>query len=116
MAIAAVEDVKDPHDEQEVEHGRRVITRSFLVVALRCTLQYIVLPFVLPFLGVSGRLSIWLSAALEIFALGLMAFNVRRLWHTSWRWRYIGLSVLTGSIILIMLTIDVLMLLGRYPG
>jgi len=111
MSTAIVDQAVDPHDEKEVEHGQRVLTRSVMVVALRCTLQYIVLPFMLPLLGVSSRLSIWLSGALELFALGLMAFNVRRLWNTSWRWRYIGLSTLTGSFLLIMLYIDLMTLL-----
>ena len=103
----------DARDEREVEHGRRVLTRSVAVVALRCTLQYVILPFVLPFIGLSGAVSIWLSTALELFALGMMAFNVRRLWPTSWRWRYIGLSTLTGSFLLIMLYVDISALLQR---
>ncbi len=111
MSTVVVDQAVDPHDEQEVEHGRRVLTRSVMVVALRCTLQYVVLPFVLPLIGLSGAVSVWLSMALELFALGMMTFNVRRLWNTSWRWRYIALSTLTGSFLLIMLYIDISALL-----
>ena len=84
-----------------------------MVVAIRCTLQYVMLPFVLPLIGVSSRLSIWLSGALELFALGFMIYNVRRLWNTSWRWRYIGLSTLTASVLLFFLYEDVTALLTR---
>ena len=114
MSTAVVENAVDPHDEhdeKEIEHGQRVLTRSVMVVALRCTLQYILLPFVLPLIGLSGAVSVWLGMALELFALGMMAFNVRRLWNTSWRWRYIGLSTLTGTFLLIMLYIDIATLL-----
>lgn len=101
----------DPHDEKEIEHGQRVLSSSVMVVAIRCTLQYVALPFVLPLIGVSSRVSIWLSGALELFALGFMAYNVRRLWNTSWRWRYIGLSALTASVLLFFLYEDVVALL-----
>ena len=40
-----------------------------------------------------------------------MTYNIRRLWKTSWRWRYIGLCALTGSFLLLMLYIDVTELL-----
>jgi hypothetical protein len=105
------EELLESPDEKEIEHGRRVLSSSVMVVAIRCTLQYVVLPFLLPLIGLSGRVSIWLSMALELFALGMMVFNVRRLWRTSWRWKYIGLSALTSTFLLIMLYIDVTELL-----
>ncbi len=110
---AVVDELIESPDEKEIEHGRRVLSSSVMVVAIRCTLQYVVLPFLLPLIGLSGAVSIWLSMALELFALGMMVYNVRRLWRTSWRWRYIGLSTLTASFLLIMLYIDVTTLLGR---
>ena len=111
MATTVVDEVKDPHDEQEVEHGRRVLTRSVMVVALRCTLQYIVLPFVLPFFGLGGRFTIWISAGLELLALFMVTYNIRRLWNTSWRWGYLALSTVTVTAIGLFLYQDVRALL-----
>lgn len=99
-------------EEGDIVHGQRVLGSSLAIVAIRCTLQYVILPFVLPLLGFSGQLSLWLSAALEIFALGMMVYNVRRLWRTSWRWRYLGLSVLMGSMLLMFLILDLQALFG----
>jgi len=80
-------------------------------VAVRCTLQYIVLPFALPLFGVSGSLSIVISLALSLFALGLMAYNVIQLWPTSWRWRYLGLSAVMMLIIGLFVALDIRALL-----
>ena len=113
MTSVAAEELIETPDEKEIEHGRRVLSSSVVVVAIRCTLQYVVLPFLLPLVGLSGAVSVWLSMGLELFALGMMVFNVRRLWRTSWRWKYIGLSTLTASFLLIMLYIDITTLLGR---
>jgi hypothetical protein len=98
--------------DPDIEAGRRVLGGSMVVVAIRCTLQYVVLPFVLPFLGVGTQVSLWLSAALEVFALGLMVYNVRRLWRTSWRWRYLGLSLVMGAVLVMFLVLDLQALFG----
>jgi hypothetical protein len=98
--------------DPDVEVGRRVLGGSMVIVAIRCTLQYVVLPFVLPLLGIGTQVSLWLSSALEVFALGMMVYNVRRLWRTSWRWRYLGLSLLMGSVLVMFLIIDLQALFG----
>jgi hypothetical protein len=90
----------------DVKRGDRIVGGSIVFVAIRCTLQYVVLPFILPFFGLHGSLSIAISAALELVALAMIIYNIQRLWHTSWRWRYVGLSTFTVTIILIFLYYD----------
>jgi len=114
MSAVATDQTDTPVEEldPDVEVGRRVLGGSMVVVAIRCTLQYVVLPFVLPFLGVGAQVSLWLSAVLEVFALGLMVYNVRRLWRTSWRWRYLGLSLVMGAVLVLFLVLDLQALFG----
>lgn len=75
-------------------------------VAIRCTLQYVLLPFVLPFVGLNDSVSVAISAVIDVIALGMIAYNIRRLWNTSWRWRYIALSVVMISILAVFLIKD----------
>jgi hypothetical protein len=96
---------------QELQRGNRIMGGSLLFVAIRCTLQYVILPFVLPFIGLSSTFSIAISAVLELIALALIIYNIPRLWHTSWRWRYVGLSAFTITIIVIFLYYDARLLL-----
>jgi hypothetical protein len=81
-------------------------------VAARCTLQYVILPFGLPVvvMGVSGSVALWLSIVISILALGMILFNLRRLWGTSWRWRYLALSLVASSVIVLFLYFDLMVL------
>lgn len=90
----------------EVKRTDRLMGGSLLFVAIRCTLQYVLLPFVLPFMGMNNSLSIGLSAIIDVIALAMIVFNIKRLWNTSWRWRYLALSVVMVTIIAIFLYND----------
>lgn len=98
--------------DTRVKRGDRILGGSFVFVALRCTVQYVLLPFVLPLLGVGGQISTLIGLTLEIFALGLMAFNVWQLWPTSWRWRYVGLSAVAATLVGIFIYTDIRALLA----
>lgn len=101
------------NEATRVERNSDVIVGGAMVwVALRCTVQYVILPFVLPLAGLSSAISLWLSAAISLFALGLMLFNLRRLWRTNWRWRYLALSLVAGSAIVLFLYLDLTELFG----
>jgi hypothetical protein len=90
----------------QVKRSDRLTGGYLAFVAVRCTLQYVLLPFALPFLGFSGAWSTGIAAAIDVLALGLIVFNVWQLWNTSWRWRYLALSVVMVSILLIFLYQD----------
>lgn len=69
--------------------------------ASRCVLQYIVLPFVLPVVGVAAGWSRPMLLALSLLALCSTVGALRRLWRARWvhRWRYLPLALLVlGSL------------------
>jgi hypothetical protein len=90
----------------DVKRTDRLMGGSLLFVAIRCTLQYVLLPFVLPFMGLNNSISNGLSVIIDVIALGLIAYNIKRLWNTSWRWRYLALSVVMVAIIAVFLYND----------
>jgi hypothetical protein len=94
-------------EEADIQRGQKALRLPLIWVAVRCTLQYVILPFVLPFFGLGGRFSIWASALLEVAALVMVTYNIRRLWGTSWRWRYLMLSSVTATAIVLFLYQDV---------
>jgi hypothetical protein len=87
--------------------GDRIVGGSFVFVAIRCTLQYVVLPFMLPFIGLADNFSVVLSTIIEVVALGMIGYNLVHLWDTNWRKRYIVLSAISGTLILIFLYTDI---------
>ena len=99
-------------DEVETQRSDRILGGSMVFVAVRCIIQYVFLPFVLPLFGLSNAISVVLSAILEVFALGMIIYNLFRLWHTGWRWRYLTLSVVMAGIIGVFLYVDIRRWLG----
>lgn len=102
----------NPPTEEEVYRSDHLTGGSLAFVAVRCTLQYVVLPFFLPIFGLSGVFSAVISLIIDALALGMIAFNLKQLWPTSWRWRYLSLSALMISIIGLFVYQDVRFLLG----
>jgi hypothetical protein len=96
----------------EVKRSDRLMGGYILFVAVRCTLQYILLPFALPLIGLSSSISVALAAAIDVMALGMIAYNIRRLWNTSWRWRYVALSVIMVAILVVFLYNDFIFFLS----
>jgi hypothetical protein len=92
--------------DADVKRTDRLMGGSLLFVAIRCTLQYVLLPFVLPFMGLNSTISVGLSVIIDLIALGMIAYNIKRLWNTSWRWRYLALSVVMVAIIAVFLYND----------
>jgi hypothetical protein len=99
--------IENAQEEADIQRGQKALRLPLIWVAVRCTLQYVILPFVLPFFGLGGRFSVWVGALLEVVALVMVTYNIRRLWGTSWRWRYLALSSVTASAIGMFLYLDV---------
>lgn len=88
--------------------GATVIGVPLLLTAVRCTLQYIVVPFVLPLLSISGSFSPAVNILAGVFSLGVILYNLIRLWHTNWRKRYVLLSLFIIPIVLGSIYLDYL--------
>jgi len=76
--------------------------------------QYVLLPFVLPWIGVAASIPPWITLALGGLALLLLTRNVRYLWrlHHARRWSYLWLAMVVGSALVVFMVVDVRSLLG----
>lgn len=95
-------------DARLPERAQRALTFGLLLSALRCTAQYLIFPFVLPWIGVTAALSRWLTLALCMFALAVLARNVRYMWilrHPRLR-SYLVLAALVAASLLVFLAVD----------
>lgn len=101
-----------PPTQQQIRRTDRYTGGYLLFVCVRCTIQYILLPFVMPLLGLSGNIATSISMSLDVLALAVIAYNVYRLWNTSWRYRYLALSVIMIAILGVFLYNDVRSLLA----
>lgn len=93
--------------------AQRALNYALLLSALRCTMQYVMLPFVLPWIGVAATIPPWVTLALGALALGSLARNVRYLWRVrhARRWSYLVLASIMAAALLVFVTVDVRALL-----
>lgn len=96
-----------PPSPQQIRRTDRYTGTYLLIVCVRCTIQYILLPFVLPFFGLGGNIGTGISMAIDFIALGMISYNIYRLWNTSWRYRYLALSVVMIGILAVFLYNDI---------
>jgi hypothetical protein len=88
--------------------GTTVIGVPLLLTAVRCTLQYIVVPLVLPLFSISGSFSPSVNILAGVFSLAVILYNLTRLWPTNWRKRYILMSLFIIPIVLGSIYLDYL--------
>lgn len=93
--------------------AQRALNFALLLSALRCTVQYIIVPFVLPWIGVATSIPPWVTLALGVLALASLTRNVRALWRVrhARRWSYLFLALAVAAALLAFTVVDVRALL-----
>lgn len=94
--------------------AQRALTFGLLFSALRCTVQYVLLPFVLPWIGVAASIPPWVTLVLAGIALISLTRNVRTMWRLQHarRWSYLALALIVAAALLVFMTVDLHSLLG----
>lgn len=86
--------------------ARSAFQKSLAYTTCRCLLMYIILPFVLPAVGIAKAVGPWIAIPVGVIAMISIVYSIRRFWRAdhSKRWHY----TIFGTIIigfLIYLTI-----------
>jgi hypothetical protein len=91
-----------------VDPAERLFTATLLFAGLRCLVQYILLPFVLPLLGIVSGQRFGIMVALDLVALVAISFSVRRFWQVRHprRWEYLLLACVAIVVMIIFLGFD----------
>lgn len=96
----------------ETSAASRAFRRSMTVSAVRCTLTYLVFPFLLPALGLVSDAGVAVGMAVAVVAIGADITAIRRLFavHHKWRWHFTGLATLVVCALLVLVVGDVVTL------
>lgn len=94
--------------------AQRALTAGLLLSAFRCTVQYVLLPFVLPWIGLAASIPPWVTLALGGLALISLTRNVRYLWrlHHARRWNYLALASIVSMALVFFMVMDLHNALG----
>lgn len=96
-------------DDVQGEESKNLMGYSLLISAVRCTLQYLVLPFILPLIGLAAGWALGVTMAITIVALIALITSLRRMWKTNYthRWRYFVIAVPALVILVSFLVLDI---------
>ncbi len=93
--------------------ARSAFQKSLAYTTCRCLLMYIILPFVLPAVGIARGVGPFIAIPIGILAMVSIVYSIRRFWRAdhSKRWHYtIFGTIIIGFLIYLTIadTIDVL--------
>jgi hypothetical protein len=109
---AAVPAVATP--ETEGERAQRIFSISIMISAVRCTLTYVVLPWIAPLVGIASGVGPAMGVVVGLVAIFFNGLSIRRFWRARHPWRYRVGALNAGIIVLlvVLVSIDLADLLG----
>ena len=86
--------------------AENALTFSLLFSGARCLLQYVLLPFLLPLLGVAADAAVPALLLINLLAMVSIFFSLRRFWTIGYahRWRYLVVAM-AALVLLVAFTI-----------
>lgn len=94
--------------EPAVDQPERVFSQSILISAVRCTLTYVVFPFVAPIVGIASGIGSTIGLIVGTIAIVANVFSIRRFFKADHRYKWPVSALNAGIIVLlvILLVID----------
>ncbi|MCY4145447.1 MAG: hypothetical protein OXE95_13245 [Chloroflexi bacterium] len=80
-----------PAHQSSARQAENALTLSLMFSGARCLLQYALLPFLLPLLGVAADVAVPILLLINLLAMVSIFFSLRRFWTIGYahRWRYL---------------------------
>ena len=91
----------------EADQPERVFSQSILISAVRCTLTYVVFPFIFPVIGVTSGIGSTLGLIIGSIAIVANVFSIRRFWKADHKYK-VPVSILNVGIIVLLVILVIL--------
>ncbi|MEY2957999.1 MAG: hypothetical protein RLZZ01_567 [Actinomycetota bacterium] len=94
--------------------ARKAFQTSVMVAAVRCLIMYILLPFVVPAIGLAAGVGPWIGLPIAVAAIVAVTMSIRRFWRAdhSKRWHYTAV----GSIVIGFMVFEIVRDLAEILG
>jgi hypothetical protein len=98
--------------------ARQLVEKSLVISMARCLLTYIVLPFVVPIIGIAGDIAPVVGIVLGGVAIVANVASVRRFWRADhrYRWHYTALAAVIIVAMVWLIAIDLSTILSYEPS
>lgn len=113
LDVTSTESLSTPYVHEAVtspastDSANRAFSTSIAISAIRCTLSYVVFPWILPALGLAGGVGPGIGLAIGLVAIGFNVASIRRFWVSDHQWK-VPVSVLNGAVIALLTVLVVL--------
>ena len=99
---------------QRQDEATTAFSKSVAISGVRCLLAYVLLPWVLPALGIAGDWGPWLGLIVGPVAIVFNVLSIRRFQssHHRWRWPITCINVTIIGLLVVLLVMDVSTLLS----
>ena len=89
--------------------AQRAFNWAIVISGIRCLIAYILLPFVIPIIGIAEGVGPWLGIAIGLVAIASNVYSIRRFSRSTHRLRkpVIAINYLVIGLLLVLLAIDV---------
>lgn len=106
--MASTQPLERPRTQRVDDPATRAFSISMLISGIRCTLTYVIFPWILPALGVVGGVGPVVGVLIGLVAIASNIASIRR-FHRSghkWRWQITLINVAVIGLLLILLVED----------
>ncbi len=103
--------VSEPDEGAETK-ATRAFSRSMAISTVRCSLTYLVFPFLLPALGLVTNAGIMIGIVIGLLAIVADVFAIRRVFAADhkWRWQFATADLVVITLLLVLLVEDIVQL------
>jgi ABC-type iron transport system FetAB permease component len=91
----------NPQEEADIQRGQQALKLPIIWIAVRCTLQYVILPFVLPVFGFAADAAVPVVLAINLVAIVAILYSVRRMWRIDYKYKWQYLLVGAGALLIL---------------
>ncbi len=96
-------------ENESSEKAQQAFSFALLFSGVRCILMYVVLPFILPLIGLAGNFSIGIDIVINLVAIGAIFYSLRRFWQTGYerRWQYLPVALVALFVLIAFIGLDI---------
>ncbi len=98
----------------ELIEAEKAFSKSIAGSAIRCTLTYVLIPFVFPLVGWGAGAGPWIGLPIGIAAIVANVVSIRRFQHSDhkWKWHMTVVNVAIIGLLIALVVVDTAELLG----
>ena len=94
-------------ETKQLDQPERAFSQSVLVSGIRCTLTYVIFPFIAPIVGIASGIGSTVGLIIGTIAIVSNVYSIRRFWRADHKWKWPVSTLNAGIIVLLIILMAV---------